>query len=98
MKLLNRLMLSFLFQGHPRLRNALSKMFSHHLNINVDPEQEMLVTAGSSEALFCAVMGLIAPGDEVIVIEPCFMVFVSLIKMAGGVPKYVSLELVSLTY
>ncbi|QQP35627.1 Kynurenineoxoglutarate transaminase 3like, partial [Caligus rogercresseyi] len=58
--------------GHPRLVNALSKLYGDLLGHPLDPMKEVLVTDGAYEALFTSIMGHINPGDEVIIIEPYF--------------------------
>nr|CAI5839730.1 unnamed protein product [Callosobruchus analis] len=78
--------------GHPRLLNALSKLYSKLLGRQIDPQTELLSTMGANEALYCAILGLIEDGDEVVVIEPFFDLYVPLIKMAGGIPRYVTLK------
>ncbi|XP_056641789.1 kynurenine aminotransferase-like isoform X1 [Diorhabda sublineata] len=77
--------------GYPSLVHNFSKVYSQLLNKNLTKE-EILITAGSSEALFCAVLSLVSPGDEVIIFEPFFMVFETLVKMAQGFPKYSKLK------
>ena len=55
----------WLLQGLPRLVKALSETYSPLFGRNIDMLQEILVTSGAYESLFCAVQGLINPGDEV---------------------------------
>ncbi|XP_074596158.1 kynurenine aminotransferase isoform X2 [Brevipalpus obovatus] len=78
--------------GHPRLVNALSKLYSQLVGQQINPNKEVLVTVGAYEALFCAFMGITNPGDEVIVIEPFFDCYAPMIELAGGVPVYVPLR------
>ncbi|KAJ8980218.1 hypothetical protein NQ317_010214 [Molorchus minor] len=78
--------------GHVRLVNVLAKLYSKLLLREIDPDTEILATLGASEALFCAVSGLVDQGDEVIIIEPYFDVYVPLIKMAGGTPRFIALK------
>jgi len=74
------------------LVNALSKLYSQLVGQQINPNREVLVTVGAYEALFCAFMGIINPGDEVIVIEPFFDCYAPMIELAGGVPVYVPLR------
>ncbi|KAJ8938177.1 hypothetical protein NQ314_011585 [Rhamnusium bicolor] len=78
--------------GHPRFVNVLAKLYSKLLNRDVNPQSEILSTLGASEALFCAITGLIDVGDEVIIIEPYFDVYVPLIKISGGTPRFIALK------
>ncbi|CAB4054956.1 CCBL [Lepeophtheirus salmonis] len=77
--------------GHPRLIQALSKLYGRLLNHPVDPLKEVLVTDGAYEALFTSIMGHINPGDEVIIIEPYFDCYEPKVKLAGGTPVFISL-------
>ena len=52
-------------QGHPRLVNALAKLYSPILGRDLDPMEEVVVTVGAYGSLFCTVQGFINPGDEV---------------------------------
>jgi len=80
--------------GHPRLIQAISKLYTKLLNIghNIDPLKEVLVTDGAYEALFTAIMGHVNPGDEVIIIEPYFDCYEPMVKLAGGTPVFISLK------
>lgn len=78
--------------GHPRLVNVLAKLYSKLLNRDVNPQTEILSTLGASEGLLCAITGLVGHGDEVIIIEPYFDVYVPLIEISGGIPKFIALK------
>ena len=56
-----------------------------------DPESEVTVTSGGTEAIFDAVAAVLHPGDEAIVLEPCYDSYVPAIELSGGVPIVVSL-------
>ena len=57
-----------------------------------DPETEITVTAGATEALFAAITALVHPGDEVMLVEPCYDSYVPAVQLAGGVPVFVTLR------
>lgn len=57
---------------------------------------EILVTTGAYEALYVAIQGHTSPGDEWIIIEPFFDCYAPMVRMAGGVPKYIALQPVSI--
>lgn len=59
----------------------------------VDPVANVLVTVGATEGLFAAVQALVDPGDEVLLIEPFYDAYPADVTMAGGVPRYLPLEL-----
>jgi aminotransferase len=72
--------------GTVELRVALSKHLERLYGIDYDPESEILITVGVSEALYVAMTSVIDPGDEVIIPEPCFVSYGPEVTMAGGVP------------
>lgn len=78
--------------GHMRLVHALSELYGKVLNRDINALQDILVTSGAYEALYVAIQGHIETGDEVILIEPFFDGYDPIIKIAGGIPKYVSLK------
>ncbi|MCA9816796.1 MAG: pyridoxal phosphate-dependent aminotransferase [Cyanobacteria bacterium HKST-UBA01] len=58
----------------------------------IDPERQITITNGSSSALAATLFATINPGDEVLVFEPCYESYISAIKMAGGIPRFVPLN------
>ncbi|KAL3990757.1 Aminotransferase class I and II family protein [Acanthocheilonema viteae] len=79
--------------GHPRLTNALAKLYSNTLGVAVDAQQNVLVTVGAYLSLYYSFMGWLNEGDEVIVLDPAFDCYIPQIRMAGGVPVPVVLTL-----
>jgi aminotransferase len=72
--------------GTTELREALAQYIKVLYGIEYDPETELLVTVGVSEALYLALTAILDPGDEVIVPEPCFVAYTAEVTFAGGVP------------
>lgn len=68
------------------LRQAISRRIEKKHAVKYDPDREVIVTVGGSEAIDLAVRGLLDPGDEVLVVEPCFVCYAPLVELMGGVP------------
>lgn len=73
-------------KGIAPLRSAISKRIEDKHGVHYDPDNEIIVTVGGSEAIDLALRGLLDPGDEVLVVEPCFVCYAPLVELAGGVP------------
>ncbi len=73
-------------KGLAPLRKAISNRISQKHGVSYDPDKEVIVTVGGSEAIDLALRGIIDPGDEVLVVEPCFVCYAPLVELAGGVP------------
>ena len=78
-------------QGVAPLREAISHKYDALYGRHYDPESEVTVTSGGTEAIFDAVAAIVHPGDEVIMLEPCYDSYVPAAVLNGGVPKIVSL-------
>jgi aminotransferase len=72
--------------GVLELRQALSRHWKRLYGVEYDPESEILVTVGVSEALYLALTAIVDPGDEVIVPTPCFVSYEPEVVFAGGTP------------
>lgn len=72
--------------GTRELREALAAHLEKLYGVRYDPETEILITVGVSEALHDAMLATIDPGDEVIVAEPCFVAYKPCVVLAGGTP------------
>jgi aminotransferase len=77
-------------RGLLELRQAISTYVGEMFGVKYDPETEILITVGVSEALDLAIRAIIEPGDEVIYHEPCFVSYAPEIRFAHGVPVAVS--------
>ncbi|HET9014939.1 MAG TPA: methionine aminotransferase [Thermomicrobiaceae bacterium] len=78
--------------GIPRLRRAVAAGFSADHGHAVDPEAEVTVTTGATEGMLASFLAFLDPGDEVILLEPCYDAYPAQVVFAGGVPRYVRLE------
>jgi N-succinyldiaminopimelate aminotransferase len=78
--------------GLIELRQAIAAHYRHWQNLTLDPDTEIMVTSGATEALAGALLALIEPGDDVVVFQPLYDAYLPLVKRAGGVPRFVRLE------
>lgn len=78
--------------GIAELRNAVANMLRRRFELNFDPETDITITCGVTEAIVGAMLSLLEPGDEVIVPEPAHENYVPAIRFAGGVPKFVTMR------
>ncbi|MBK9123192.1 MAG: aminotransferase class I/II-fold pyridoxal phosphate-dependent enzyme [Chloroflexi bacterium] len=78
--------------GIPELRQGIANHAARSYGLSVDPAKGVVVTPGATEAIFASIMGLVDPGDEVIVIEPFFDSYVPDILMAGATPVFVPMH------
>lgn len=78
--------------GEPELRRAIAEHSKRFYAMEVNPDTEVTVTTGATDALFCAMQAFINPGDEVIVFQPCYDLYVPAISLAGGIPIVVTLH------
>ena len=77
--------------GLPELRRATAAHYKRWQGLDLDPDSEIMVTSGATEAIAGALMALISPGDEVVLFEPMYDAYVPLVRRAGGIPKFVTL-------
>jgi hypothetical protein len=77
--------------GIPALRTAIAEHQRRFYGLAVDPDTEVLVTTGATEAIAAAMLGLVEPGDEVVALEPYYDSYAASIAMAGGVRVPVTL-------
>ncbi len=71
--------------GLPELRKAVADANERFYGLKVDPQTEVLITSGATEALSDCIMALVAPGDEVVLIEPLYDCYLPLVERAGGI-------------
>ena len=78
--------------GTPRLRRAIAATWGRDYGRAIDPDAEITVTSGATEAIADAMLAFLDPGDEVVVFEPFYDAYVPVITFAGGVPRFVTLQ------
>lgn len=79
-------------KGRLRLRQAIAKKMEQYYGLSVNPETEVIVTHGATEALFATILGLVNPGDEVILFEPYYDSYLPAVEIAGGIPRFYTLR------
>ena len=78
--------------GIPELRQAIAEHQQRFYGLTFDPDSEVLVTAGATEAIAAALLALVEPGDEVIAFEPYYDSYAACVALAGGVRVPVTLR------
>ena len=78
--------------GTPNLRRSIAETWKRAYGREIDPETEVSVASGATELILDAILGLVNPGDEVIVFEPFYDSYLPDVLMAGGVPRFITLE------
>ncbi|MEO8813185.1 MAG: aminotransferase [Caulobacteraceae bacterium] len=78
--------------GTARLREAVARHYARFQGLDLDWKTEVTVTSGATEALACAFLGLIEPGDEVVMFQPLYDSYLPMVRRAGGVAKLARLE------
>jgi aspartate/methionine/tyrosine aminotransferase len=78
--------------GLPELRGAIADHYAHWQGLDLDAGTEVMVTSGATEALAGAILALVEPGDEVVLFEPMYDAYLPLVRLAGGIPRFVTLQ------
>jgi N-succinyldiaminopimelate aminotransferase len=78
--------------GVATLRQAVAEKMARFHGVDLDPDTEVTATAGATEGLAAAILGLVEPGDEVVLLDPSYDLYPAMIARAGGVPVHVPLE------
>lgn len=73
-------------KGMEQLRTEISNYTKKKHGVEYSPSDEIIVTVGGSEAIDISLRGIIDPGDEVLIVEPCFVCYAPLVELAGGIP------------
>ncbi len=78
--------------GAKNFRDAVAKKYEHFSGISIDPQREIVVTCGSTEAMMATMMSIVNPGDKVIVFSPFYENYGADTILSGAVPIYVPLN------
>jgi methionine aminotransferase len=79
-------------QGVPLLRQRVAEKVSVLYGARYNPDTEITITSGATEALFAAITAVVQPGDEVVVFEPAYDAYVPVIQLCGGIPLYFKMK------
>ncbi len=79
-------------QGVPQLRQQIARKIATLYQLEIDPDTQITVTSGATEALFAAIAAVVHSGDEVIVVEPAYDAYAPVIQLNGGIPVYLPLR------
>ncbi len=77
--------------GVPALREAIAAKVEHLYGFGYDPDTEITVTAGATQAIFTALGAIVRPGDEVVIIDPAYDCYAPTVELFGGTPVHVRL-------
>jgi len=79
-------------QGVPLLRQRIAEKVEALYGAKIDPESDITVTSGATEALYAAISAVVGTGDEVIVVEPAYDSYVPAIQLNGGIPVFIPMR------
>ncbi|MDE6600534.1 MAG: aminotransferase class I/II-fold pyridoxal phosphate-dependent enzyme, partial [Oscillospiraceae bacterium] len=68
------------------LRRSVCNYIKRKINVEYEPSKELIITVGGSEAIDLGIRALVNPGDEVLIVEPCFVCYAPIVSLTGGVP------------
>ncbi|HYI77040.1 MAG TPA: aminotransferase class I/II-fold pyridoxal phosphate-dependent enzyme, partial [Chryseolinea sp.] len=78
--------------GMPALREIIAEVIKRSFNNDVDPETEITITSGATEAIYAVIAAFITPGDQVIVFDPSYDSYNPVIRLNGGIPIHINLS------
>ena len=78
--------------GVAELRQAVAAANKRFYGIDIDPDSEVVVTSGATEAITACLMALINPGDEIVLLEPLYDTYLPVVRLLGATPRLVRLE------
>ena len=78
--------------GHPGLLDQIGRLIHKSYNRNLNISEELLVTAGATQAIFTSIQALVHPGDEVIILDPSYDCYIAPIELCKGIPIRIPLD------
>ncbi len=78
--------------GVPRLREQIAAKALDLYKCKIDPDREVAVTPGATEAIFCAITAVVSPGDEVIIFDPAYDTYEPGVTLNGGITRHIGLQ------
>ena len=78
--------------GHPGLLDQIGRLIHKSYNRDLNIPEELLVTAGATQAIFTSIQALVHPGDEVIILDPSYDCYIAPIELCKGVPVRIPLD------
>jgi len=79
--------------GLIELRNSICRYINRKIGVEYNPEKEIIVTVGGSEAIDLAIRAMVESGDEVLIVEPCFVCYSPIVELTGGIPVPIETKL-----
>ena len=79
--------------GLIQLRRSISDYLNRKINVDYNPDKEIIVTVGGSEAIDLGIRAIVDPGDEVLVVEPSFVCYKPIIELMHGVPVVIETKI-----
>ncbi len=79
--------------GLPALREQIQAKLQRYYRVDADPDTEITVVPGATEAIYCAITACVSAGDEVIVFDPCYDSYEPSVKLAGGITRHIPMTL-----
>ncbi len=79
-------------EGAPELRRRIAGVLARAYGVQINPESEITITAGATEALFSVIAAFVSPGDEVILFDPAYDSYAPAVRLNGGIPVHVTLR------
>jgi len=78
--------------GLPELRQAIAEHYAEHQALALDWQNEIVVTSGATEAIAAAILSLVSPGDEAVLVQPLYDAYLPMVRRAGGIARLIRLE------